>query len=67
MKCEEEIRRLIEAYDKLWDLGINPKKAWRDLEDMVEARDPRLPEAFKAYMEFRKARSALFRCALRTY
>jgi len=67
MKCEEEIRRLIEAWDKLWDLGVNPWKAWRDLERLAEAGDPRLAEAFKAYMEFRRARNALLRCALRTY
>jgi len=67
MTCEEEARRYIEAIDKLWDLNVNPRRALRDLELMARDRDPRLPEALKAYIELRRARRALLRCALRAY
>jgi len=67
MACEAEVREFLEAIDRLWELGVNPRKALRDLAWMAETNDPKLPEAFKAYIKYRIARRDLMRCALRAF
>ena len=67
MVCDTEVREFIEAVDRLWKLGVNPRRALRELAWMAEADDPRFAEAFKAYIRYRAARRDLMRCALRAF
>jgi len=67
MACEAEVKEYIEAVDKLWELGVNPKRALRDLAQMAEENDPKLPEAFKTWVKYHTTRGNLMRCAVRAY
>jgi len=64
MKCEEEIKRFKEAFEKLWSLGINPKHLGREIRELG-IRGKLTPEILNAVIEFRRARRSLFSCALR--
>jgi len=65
--CLEEARRYIRAYEALWDVGVNPRRAMRDLQYMAETGDPLLPEALRRYADLLYARYRLMRCTARHY
>ena len=60
--CVPLARRAAELEDKLYELGVNPRKALADLAYLAEKGDPRFPDALRAWVEFRRARSELLRC-----
>ena len=62
--CLEEAKRFIEAYDRLLEIGVNPKRVMRDLAYMAETDDPDLPEAIRRYAELMESRRRLIRCTM---
>lgn len=64
MICDEPLRRLREAEERLWSLGINPKKAFSDLRELAEFGKLK-KEHIVAYLEYKRAKSELIRCAYR--
>lgn len=62
--CLEEAKRFKEAYDRLLEIGVNPKRVMRDLAYMAETDDPDLPEAIRRYAELMESRRRLIRCTM---
>ena len=64
--CREEIERFQRAWNKLEELGINPRKLNRDMREAAVACTL-TEEHVRAYLEFLAARYALRTCIYRHY
>lgn len=62
--CVKELEELKKAIKRLKELGINPKKASREIRLLAEM-GKLTPDIFSAYLAFRRAKFQLERCAFR--
>ncbi len=62
MPCKKELEELRKSKEELWNLGINPKKAFADLRTLA-ALGELTEKQVAAYVRYKKAKFDLVRCA----
>ena len=62
MICDDAVREYKEAVEQLWNYGINPRKAGKELRELAEHGKLR-KEHVLAYLKYRKAKHDLIWCA----